>query len=248
MRTETLRTLRTLLFERELDFRDVFTTGTTFVDAELAELYGVRRPSGSGFAEVTLPASGERAGLLTHASFLATHAHPGRTSPTRRGKFIRESLMCQSIPAPPPNVNTALPEMGSARTLRDKLDAHRSNPACAGCHTLMDPVGLALERFDGVGAYRQTDNGVTIDASGDLDGMPFDGARGLGMALARDPDVASCFARTVLRYARGALEDPSETALVDALNARFASARYSLRALMLAVVEQSAFRSMGALP
>ena len=248
MKSETLRTLRTLLFERAGDFRDTFTSSTTFVNAELAQLYGLPRQSGTAFNEVTLPASGLRAGLLTQGSFLATHAHPGRTSPTRRGKFIRESMMCQSIPAPPPNVNTTLPEMSSARSLREKLTAHRADPACAGCHTLMDPIGLGLEHFDGIGAYRERDNSVAIDASGELDGAAFKDARGLGSALAQSPAVASCFARTVLRYARGALEDPSETALVDGLSQQFAGAGYRMPELMLQIVTQPAFRSTGALP
>jgi hypothetical protein len=247
MKTETLRTLRTVFFERDTDFRTVFTNPITFVDAELAELYGVRAPSGSAFAEVTLPASGERAGLLTQASFLATHAHPGRTSPTRRGKFIRESMMCQSIPAPPPDVNTALPEMTASRTLREKLAAHRADPACAGCHELMDPIGLALERFDGIGEFRQTDNGAQIDASGELDGARFTDARGLGMALSQNAGVTACFTRTLLRYARGALEDPSEAALIEALHGEFAAAQYRMSDLMLAITTQTAFRSMGAL-
>jgi hypothetical protein len=156
--------------------------------------------------------------------------------------------MCQSIPAPPPDVNTALPDMTASRTLRQKLEAHRADPACAGCHTLMDPIGLALERFDGIGEFRQTDNGAQIDASGELDGASFTDARGLGMALSQNANVTSCFTRTLLRYARGALEDPSETALIDALSGEFAAAQYRMSDLMLKISTQSAFRSMGALP
>ena len=248
MKTETLRSLRTLLFERALDFRSAFTTTTTFVDPELAQLYGLPRQSGSGVREVQLPADGARAGLLTQASFLATHAHPGRTSPTKRGKFVRENLMCQSIPPPPPDVNTTLPETGSARTLREKLEAHRANPACASCHTQMDPIGLALERFDGIGAYRESENGATIDASGELDGAQFSDARGLGSALAANPNVTSCFARTLLRYARGALEDPSEAGLIAALDAAFAAHQFHVPELMLSIATDPAFRTVGELP
>jgi hypothetical protein len=248
MREQTLRSLRTLLFERDGDFRTAFTTETTFVDAELAELYDLPEPAGTGFREVTLPASGARAGLLTQASFLATHAHPGRTSPTRRGKFIRESLLCQAVPAPPPDVDTTLPDTSDARTLREKLTEHRDNPACSGCHTLMDPLGLALEHFDGIGAHRTVENGVAIDASGDLDGLPFSDARGLGAALAADPRLADCFARTLLRYARGALETPSEEALLAELTASFAAAGYRVRELIQGVVTADAFRHVGGLP
>jgi hypothetical protein len=249
MRQETILSLRTLLFERAVDFRDVFTTTTTFVNAELAELYDLpaRQASGSEHVEVALPGDGPRAGLLAHAGFLATHAHPGRSSPTRRGKFIRESLLCQSIPMPPPDVNTSLPDTADAQTLRDKLTRHREDPACSGCHALMDPLGLALENFDGIGAYRRTENGVEIDASGELDGAAFDGARGLGEALAAHGELASCFARTLLRYARGALETPSEAPLIAAVTSGFTAAGYRLPELMLAIATDDSFRHVGAL-
>jgi hypothetical protein len=249
MRQETITTLRTLLFERAGDFREVFTTTKTFVDAELAELYDLPRQQTGGTepVEVELPASGPRAGLLTHAGFLATHAHPGRSSPTRRGKFIRESLLCEAIPAPPPNVNTTLPETGDARTLREKLTRHREDPACSGCHAMMDPIGLALENFDGIGAYRQTENGVPIDASGELDGATFTDARGLGTALAAHPDVTSCFARTLLRYARGALETKSEAAFIAALDGQFTAAGHRMPELMLQIATDPSFRHVGAL-
>ncbi len=250
MKQETLRSLRTLLFERDGDFRDALTTRTTFVDAELAALYDLPEPTGTGLTltEVTLPVDSPRAGLLMQASFLATHAHPGRTSPTKRGKFIRENLLCQAVPAPPPDVNTTLPDTSDARTLREKLTEHRANAACAGCHALMDPLGLALEHFDGLGAYRERDNGVEIDASGDLDGLPFSDARGLATALAADPRLADCFARTLLRYARGALETPSEAPLIAELSSAFASSSYRVRELMQSVVTSDAFRHVGGLP
>jgi hypothetical protein len=248
MRQETILSLRTLLFERAGDFREAFTTTKTFVNAELAELYDLpRQTSGTEPVEVDLPASGPRAGVITHAGFLATHAHPGRSSPTRRGKFIRESLLCEAIPAPPPNVNTTLPETGDARTLREKLTRHREDPACSGCHAMMDPIGLALENFDGIGAYRETENGVAIDASGELDGATFDDARGLGTALAAHPDLTSCFARTLLRYARGALETQSEAAFIATLDGQFTAAGHSMPQLMLQIATDPAFRYVGAL-
>ena len=248
MKQETLLSLRTLVFERALDFRQAFTTTTTFVDRELAELYGVTPPASGGFAEVTLPADGPRAGLLTHGSFLAAHAHPARTSPTRRGKFIRESLLCQAVPAPPPDVDTSLPDTSSARTLREKLTRHREDPACSGCHALMDPLGLSLEHFDGIGAYRSSENGVQIDASGELDGVPFDGARGLGEAIAGSAALTNCFTRTVLRYARGAVETRSEEPAIDALASGFEGAGHRVPELLRSIATSSAFRHVGGLP
>jgi hypothetical protein len=247
MREETLTTLRELVFKRGGDFRDVFKTTKTFVNAELAKLYGLRAPSGSGFSEVELPASAFRAGLVMQASFLALHAHPSRSSPTLRGKFIRESLLCRSIPPPPNNVETMLPNTGAATTARQKLSAHRENPACAGCHALMDPIGLSLETFDGIGAYRKSENGLAIDTSGELDDVTFSDARGLSMALAAHPDVAACFVKTLLRYARGTLEHKTEADGLDALSAKFASLGYKMQDLMLAIIADRSFRYVGAL-
>jgi hypothetical protein len=249
MKRETLLTLRTLLFEEGRDYRDIFTSTTTFVDAELAELYGVSLPEGtSGFAQVMLPADGPRAGLLMQASFLATHAHPGTTSPTKRGKFIRESLLCHGIPPPPDDVDTNLEEVGGGvMTQRQRLSRHAEDVVCAGCHAMMDPLGLPLESFDALGVHRETDRGLTIDASGELDGVTFDDARGLARALAEHPDVASCIVRTVLRYARGTLETRDEEALVDAFASDFAAAGHRLPELMLDIATDAAFSRVGTL-
>jgi hypothetical protein len=247
MKEETLRSLRTLLFEREGDFRTTFTTRTTFVNGDLAELYDVSPRMGDAFAEIELPTDGARAGLLTQASFLALHSHPGRTSPTLRGKFIRENLLCQGIAPPPPGVDTQLPDTADAKTMRERLTRHREDPTCAGCHSLTDPIGLALEHFDALGEFRQTDDGATIDASGELDGMTFGNARELGTVLSMHPGVLDCFTRTLLRFARGALEHSSEVERVSALNAAFAAAGHRVPDLMLAIASDDAFRTVGAL-
>ncbi|HET8937037.1 MAG TPA: DUF1592 domain-containing protein [Polyangiales bacterium] len=249
MKEETLRSVRAHLFERGDDFRDLFTSNKTFANAELAKLYGVRAPSPDSFAAVDLPANGPRAGLLMQASFLAIHAHPSRSSPTLRGKFIRENLLCQAIPPPPNNVDTSLPaNTRDAMTARQRLTAHREDPSCAGCHTLMDPIGLALENFDGIGAFRERENNLTIDASGELDGKTFADARGLAAAIAADPNATSCFVRTLFRYARGALEQASEASRIAALDQAFGASGYRTTELMLAIVKDPAFRQVGALP
>ena len=171
----------------------MFTSTTTFVNAELAGLYGVPAPAGTGFAPATLPDAGPRAGYLGQGSFLALNAHANTTSPTYRGKFIREMLMCQSIPPPPMNVPPLPPDMAGAapQTMRQKLAIHRAVEPCKTCHTLMDPIGLAFENFDGVGAFRTMDAGQVIDASGDLD----DARRSPGRVTSR-----SCSARARRRW------------------------------------------------
>jgi hypothetical protein len=248
MKEETLLSLREFLWKGGGDYRDAFTTNRTFVNAELAKLYGVSARAGDGFWEVQLPANGPRAGLLMQASFLALHAHPGRSSPTVRGKFLRENLLCQAIPSPPDNVDTSLPAIPKDKmTARQRLTAHREDPSCASCHQLMDPLGLALEHFDGIGAYRETENGLPIDASGELDGMRFEDARSLAGVIAVQPNTTDCFVRTVLRYARGTLEDNSETALLASVGGEFERGGYGLRALISAVATEPSFRQTGAL-
>jgi hypothetical protein len=241
MRDESLRTLRALTFEEGRDLREVFTTRTTFVTGELARFYGVPAPAGAEPGRIELPAAGPRAGLLMHAGLLALNAHENSTSPTRRGKFVREILLCQSIPDPPPNVDTTLPATAPVNTTRGRVEAHQANPACATCHALMDPIGLGFERFDAAGAYRDRENGNAIDASGALDGGAFGGALELVQALSRHADVPGCFVTTLLRQAAGAvLETPGERAVAGALAERFAAA-LDLRALLLGVVTHPAF-------
>ena len=136
------------------------------------------------------PPNDPRAGILSQVSFVALHSPPGRSSPTLRGKALREIMLCQRVPAPPGNVefkivqDTNNPEY---KTARARLDVHRTNPVCAGCHKLIDPMGLALENFDGDGAYRTSENGAKIDASGALDGVTFTDAVGLGKAMHDNP-------------------------------------------------------------
>jgi hypothetical protein len=247
MGEQTLRTMLAATLDEERDFRALFTTRRTFLNPELAALYGVPAPSAKGYAPYEFAADSPRAGLLTHASVLALHAHPTASSPTLRGKFIRESLLCQAVPPPPPSVNTELPEASTTATARERLTQHREDPACAGCHAITDPPGLALENFDGIGVYREREHGSEIDPSGELDGVAFADAAGLGEVLAQHPNLVPCFARVLLRHARGVLEGKAERQAVDELVAQFAAAGYRVRELLVALVQSEAFRRVGEL-
>src|SRR5262249_23133577 len=150
------------------------------VNAELAALYGLPAPSGTGFQQVTLPAGSARVGLLGQAGVLAARDHADATSPTRRGLFVLTRLLCQDLP-PHPAADLAIPPAPTGRmTARQRLGTHAQTPTCASCHSHTDPVGLGLEHFDAIGAYRDTDNGLAIDDSGKLDQTPFQGLAGLG--------------------------------------------------------------------
>jgi len=178
---------------------------------------------------------------------MSSHADSG--SPTRRGKFIREVLLCRAVPAAPPDVDTTFPvdAPGAAkRTTREKLEQHRTaGTSCATCHSVMDPVGLGLENFDGIGVYRTMEAGKTIDASGELDGVAFTDAKGLSAALKNHKDVGQCLARGVLRYAMGHIETPGEQSVVDAVATQFATDGYKFRSLLYSVVASASFRYTG---
>lgn len=249
MRAETLAVLDGLVFDGDGDYRRLFTADRTVVNGELASLYGIAGVTGSGMQAVAMPVGSPRRGLLGQASFLALNAHATSTSPTRRGKFVREALLCQAIPAPPPNVSTELPPDGAQgpRTMRQKLETHRSQAQCAGCHALMDPIGLAFEQFDGIGAYRATDRGLAIDASGELDGRAFRDAAELGQVLSEHPLLGPCLTRSLLRYSTGRLESAVEQPLIERLSGSFAAQHFQVRALLSELVQSEAFRRAGAL-
>ena len=151
-RAETLAVLEALVFDDDADFRTALTTRRTFIDRRLAAIYGVPAPDVDAAAWTELPQAGGRRGVLGHTSFLMLNAHNSTTSATLRGKFVRERLLCQVMPPPPADVDTSIPEADeTSPTLRDRVAVHLEDPACSGCHELMDPIGLGFENFDAIG-------------------------------------------------------------------------------------------------
>jgi hypothetical protein len=204
-REQILQTVVDHLVARHGDYRDLYTTRRTFVTSELAVLYKLPVNVGiQGWVPYEFETNDPRAGILTQVGFLAQYAHPGRSSPTRRGRGIREVLLCEKVPDPPGNVDfSKFEDPKSAKTARERLTVHRENPVCAGCHALTDPMGLAFENFDGAGQYRWTENGASIDASGKFDGIAFHDAVGLGKALRDNPALRSCVVNRVYAYSVG---------------------------------------------
>jgi hypothetical protein len=245
MREETLRFLSDLAnpaMPGTSDMRSLFDSPTTFVNAELAKLYGLPAVAGTDFVKTTLPATGLRVGYLGQGSFLALNAHSDIGSPTYRGKFIREMLMCQSIPPPPMNVPPLPPDVpGAPQTMRQKLAMHRAVEPCKTCHTLMDPLGLAYENFDGIGAYRTMDAGQVIDASGDLDGTPFKNPRELATLLHDNAATMDCLARNIYRYATGHVETSGEQPAVTQIAQGFKTGNFQYGALVSSVVNSAGF-------
>lgn len=211
---ETLRTIVDHVMVRQGDYRDLFTTRQTFLTRSLSALYGIplvettENGQPDRWMPYEYPAGDPRAGILSHASFVALHSPSGRSSPTDRGKAVRQVLLCQAVPAPPGNVDFTLVQNVDSethKTARQRLTAHAENSVCAGCHKITDPIGLALENFDSAGQFRLTENGAPIDASGQLNGAQFKDAASLGSVLRNDPAVPACVARRAFAYGAGFL-------------------------------------------
>jgi hypothetical protein len=241
-REQTLRTVVDHLLTRDQDYRDLFTTRSTFISMNLAAVYGI--PAVAGWTPYEFPAETHRGGMLTQISFLAAHAHPARSSATLRGKALRELLLCQKVPAPPPNVDFSLLEDpdSSMHTARERLQVHAKNPSCAGCHLIMDPMGLALEKFDGAGQFRETEKGAAIDTSGNLDGAPFSDVDGLNRALHDHPMLPTCLVKRVYSYGTGGpVSMGADRNVLAYLTQRFAQAGYKVPDLLRDIALSNAF-------
>ncbi|HMN46762.1 MAG TPA: DUF1592 domain-containing protein [Povalibacter sp.] len=231
---QTLRTITDLLIEQEGDYRDLFTTRAAHLTRALGIVYRVPVPTRNGWEKSVFPESSHRAGIQSHVAFLALYSHPGQSSPTLRGKAMRELFLCQEVPDPPPNVNfSVIQEVNAGMpTARDRLEVHRTNPSCAGCHKIMDPLGLTLENYDGLGTYRTTENEARIDPSGSLDGIDFTTPEGLGQALHDHPETPRCLVEKIYRYAVGRDTEMEERPYMDYLNKAFATHDFRVPDLM----------------
>lgn len=239
---QTLFTLEHLLIDEDGDYRELMTSREVYVDRRLAALYDLPAPSVDGFAWTELPEGSKRVGLLGHASILGLHAHAVSSSATRRGKFMRGTLLCQIVPPPPADVDTSIPEPDAdSPTLRDRLLVHQEDPTCAGCHILLDSVGLGLENFDGSGQWRERENDVEIDASGELDGQPFEDVVGLGQAISEHGNFGHCLTEKLTAYAIGHLPEDGEDDWVDWLADDFENNGYHVKRLMRRIAVSDGF-------
>jgi hypothetical protein len=263
MAEETRRLLQHLIWE-DGNFMEAFSAGYSFLTSELASLYKLPPPPGQ-FELVRFPADARRAGLLGQGSFLASTAGPTDTSPTARGIFVREQLLCQHVPPPPPGVNTTLPEPSedAPRTRRQLMVAHAENPACASCHRLMDPIGYGLENYDAIGRWREKetiriardrDEGgrrrepttieLEIEAQGEIAGLPesaFSEPTRLGQILANSQVCQECIARQMFRYAYGRRETAADEETIDELFAGFRDSGFHFKELLIALVRSPEF-------
>jgi hypothetical protein len=222
---------------------DLLTADYTFVNGRLARHYGMRHIYGSQFRRVQV--DDFRRGLLGHGSILAVTSYATRTSPVLRGQWILENILGTPPPPPPPDV-PALDENeggGTPATVRERLAAHRANPACASCHNVMDPLGFALEHFDAVGAARSHEAGKVIDASGVLaDGTDVDSIETLRDALIRRPDVfVFTLTEKLMTYALGRGLDHDDMPAVRAI-VRASAPDYRFSSIVLGIVNSIPFQ------
>jgi hypothetical protein len=215
----------------------------TFVNGRLARHYGIAKVQGDAFQKVSLRGTG-RAGVLTHASLLTLTSNPTRTSPVKRGKYVLENILGTPPPPPPPDV-PELKEVKLEGTLRQRMDQHRANAMCASCHDRMDPIGFGFENFDGVGAWRETDDRFPIDPAGQLvSGESFQGATDLAQVLAREKrdEFVRCLARKMLTYALGRGLEFYDQCAVDQIARDLRRGGYKFSSLILAVVQSVPFQ------
>jgi len=237
-----------LLFEsvmrEDRSVLDLLDSDYTFVNERLAKHYGIPNIYGPDFRRVPVPSDARR-GLLGHGSLQLVTSNPNRTSPVMRGKWILENLIGTAAPTPPPDV-PPLDEKptATAKSVRERIEQHRASPACAGCHKIMDPIGLAMENFDAVGRWRTTDEGVAIDASGQLvDGTALNGPASLRQALMNRQDVfLASLTEKLMMYGVGRETNYSDMPAVRTMMRDAAKNRYRFSDLILGVVRSAAFQ------
>jgi Protein of unknown function (DUF1588)/Protein of unknown function (DUF1592)/Protein of unknown function (DUF1595)/Protein of unknown function (DUF1587)/Protein of unknown function (DUF1585) len=227
------------------NFKQLFTDPSVWVNATLAPLYGGTAPA-DGFAGQTLP--DPRSGILTQPALLTILSHSDQTAPVIRGVFVRERFLCLDVPPPPPNLNPVPPSLDPSATTRERFRQHTEQPACSGCHALIDGVGFGFERYDQLGRYRATENGLDVDESGEvltsgeagLDG-PFAGASELATRIANSPMARDCLATHWYRYTFGRQEAPEDSCSLGQLKQRFESADGDLKELLVALTQTDSF-------
>ena len=223
---------------------DLINADYTFVNERLADYYGIDGIEGGYFRRVSLNDTG-RQGILGQGSVLMVTSYPTRTSPVLRGKWVLENLLGAPPPPPPPDV-PALDDSAeiSAESLREALEQHRANPACAVCHNRLDPLGFALESFDAVGRQRIMEDGVEVDDSGALpDGTIVDGLDGLrDVLMTRRNEFVETFAEKLLTYAIGRGLEPSDRPALREIRRQVEASDYRFSALVDGIVDSVPFR------
>jgi hypothetical protein len=230
-----------------LPIQRMLDPGFAFLNDRLARHYGLPLPGRSELTRVTL-APGARGGVLFQGAWLTASSEANRTSPVKRGRFLLERIFCRAVPAPPPDI-PAFKEPEPNVTVRERLAEHRASKACAGCHNLLDPVGLGFEELDGIGSLRTSEAGAPIDSSGAAPSTaesptadaPFAGAQQLVDLLKNDLRFGQCLTHNLYSYALGRPVDPGDAPYYEALT-QAQTLQTSLPEVVRAIVHSPAFR------
>lgn len=246
MAEETQSLVEHVVFDGTGRFDELLTADYGYLDGTLAAHYGLSG-GGAGLEKRALPP--ERVGLLGQGAVLASYAHSDQTSPVKRGVFVRQRLLCQDFPAPPANAGT-VPKVDPSATTRERFRQHSSDPSCRGCHQHIDEVGFGFEGFDSAGAWRTTENGKTVDTSGDLTDVeafgtgthaPFTTLRGLAQGLTQSRRAKACFATTVARYVGGRVESDAQKCTTQALADAFVASGGDVKELLVNALSDERF-------
>lgn len=238
-----------VILEDDGSMKTLFTADYTFANAQLASFYGsediLDTPAGAEFEKVSVDGT-RRSGLLTMGALMATHANVNQSSPVFRGKFVREQFMCETLPIPPADLVITPPDLDPTKTTREQFEEIGNNPDCASCHLLMNPIGFGFENYDGIGKWRDEQNGKPIDSTGeivgsdDLDG-PFDGAPDLANKMAESDQVAECIASQWFRFAYNRSATPEDACNFEMINEAFVSSNYNIRDLLVTLTQTESF-------
>ncbi len=247
MQEETRRFIEHVVFELEEGYAALMTAPISFVNAELAAIYGVTHVADpEEFVRVELDAD-ERAGLLTQLGFLAAHAQPDASSPILRGVFVHRQILCNQLPAPPDDVELDPPmDAGVYETTRERVEAHTSAPYCASCHGVINPAGFAFEHFDAIGRYRAHEGAAPIDAAASV---PVDGGElaftdhvDFATQLAALEQARRCYLENWFRYAYAREPASADACTLDGLHARAEQRDYNVKELLVAFTQTRTFR------
>lgn len=251
MRQETQTFLEQEIFNGPGTWPGIFTANYTYVNQELATYYGLTGVTGDTFQKVTLDPSTHRGGLLTQAGVVSGPIHTNHENPVVRGSFVVQKLMCMIIPKPTGAVLAKVtpPDPNSAATARQRFSTHSSDPVCHTCHQNMDPYGFALENFNVVGLWRDQENGVTIDASGDSPVLgKFNGPLEMERVLAGSQVVQDCFATQWMNFGYGRTLGADEACAVESVRTQFKDSGFNVQQLLLALTQSEAFLTLPAVP
>lgn len=233
------------LFYNDGTIGDLYAADHTFVNGELASLYGLQG-GGSDFQKVSIAGTTRATGVLGQGAFLTQHALPENSSPVQRGIITRERLLCQDLPPVPENLDTNLEAPAGFKSNRERYQQHSADPTCAGCHSVIDPLGFSFENYDAFGRYREMDMGAPIDASGELNSVvggpvPLTGLQDLNNYLAISDAARSCVVRYWTYYAYGKDTWDQKVCNHDAVRAAASEQGYTLKATLLAMLKAPHF-------